>query len=143
MLYNKTKKLTKKCRFYAACRWFSFYSTVKLPSLKQTAIHQICKPLLLRKPAVYNHIVFSHANSPYVIVLNGNTGSRTLPVRSVSGTYHKPSRISRPCQNFGGKTFLFVRKLTSFLVFDTFKKKKALQPLKTRACSALWSVHEI
>ena len=29
------------------------------------------------------------------------------------------------------------------LVFDTFKKKKALQPLKTRACSALWSVHEI
>lgn len=25
----------------------------------------------------------------------------------------------------------------------THSKKKALQPLKTRACSALWSVHEI
>ena len=31
MLYIKTKKLTKKNRTHAACKGFSFYSTVKHP----------------------------------------------------------------------------------------------------------------
>ncbi|MGN8945357.1 hypothetical protein ACTNEF_09670, partial [Bariatricus sp. HCP28S3_E4] len=29
--YNKTKKLTQKNRFYAACKYFSYCLTVKLP----------------------------------------------------------------------------------------------------------------
>ncbi|MBS5285391.1 MAG: hypothetical protein KHY46_16355, partial [Clostridiales bacterium] len=32
ILYNKTKRLTKKCRIYAACEWVLLYLTVKLPS---------------------------------------------------------------------------------------------------------------
>ena len=61
----RDKKIRLPVNFFQLLRQYDL-----LP-LKQTAIHQICKPLLLRKPTVHNYVVSSHVKFPLCNCLNG------------------------------------------------------------------------